>query len=216
MLRVQDLGMIPYRAAWALQEQIHSEVAAGGDGRLLLLEHPPVITIGRRPEGAKNLLASEESLSRLGVELVHSDRGGDITFHGPGQLVAYPIIRLNDHALSVGGYVRLLQETVIAALAEFGVKTHRDSDAIGVWTEDGAKICAIGVRIRRGISMHGLALNVSTDLSFFNLIVPCGLAGRPVTSLRKILGDSVPTMDRVKEQLAVALERELSAKLVRG
>jgi lipoyl(octanoyl) transferase len=201
MLRVEDLGTVPYRSAWALQEQIHEQVLAGGDERLLLLEHPPVITIGRRLEGSKNLLASEESLARLGVELVHSDRGGDITFHGPGQLVAYPIIRLNDHALSVGGYVRLLQDIVIAALAEFGVPAHRESDAVGVWTDDGAKICAIGVRIRRGISMHGLALNVTTDLSCFSLIVPCGLAGRPVTSLRKILGDAAPAMDVVKDAL---------------
>jgi lipoyl(octanoyl) transferase len=212
MLRVEDLGTVPYRSAWALQEQIHEQVLAGGDERLLLLEHPPVITIGRRPEGAKNLIASEESLARLGVELVHSDRGGDITFHGPGQLVAYPIIRLNDHALSVGGYVRLLQETVIAALAAFGVPSHREADAVGVWTDDGAKICAIGVRIRRGISMHGLALNVTTDLSSFNLIVPCGLAGRPVTSLRKILGDCAPAMDVVKAALTQAFRDALSSK----
>jgi lipoyl(octanoyl) transferase len=212
MLRVEDLGTVPYRSAWALQEQIHEQVLAGGDERLLLLEHPPVITIGRRPEGAKNLIASEESLARLGVELVHSDRGGDITFHGPGQLVAYPIIRLNDHALSVGGYVRLLQEIVIAALADFGVPSHRESDAVGVWTDDGAKICAIGVRIRRGISMHGLALNVTTDLSCFNLIVPCGLAGRPVSNLHKILGDRAPAMNVVKAALTQAFRGALSSK----
>jgi lipoyl(octanoyl) transferase len=212
MLRVEDLGTVPYRSAWTLQEQVHEQVLAGGDERLLLLEHPPVITIGRRPEGAKNLIASEESLARLGVELVHSDRGGDITFHGPGQLVAYPIIRLNDHALSVGGYVRLLQEIVIAALADFGVPTHREADAIGVWTDDGAKICAIGVRIRRGITLHGLALNVTTDLSCFNLIVPCGLVGRPVTSLRKILGEKAPTIDQMKSALTQAFRSALASK----
>jgi len=209
MLEVEDLGTVPYRQAWELQEKIHAQVAAGANERLLLLEHPPVITIGRRPDGAANLLTSEEALARLGVEFVHSDRGGDITFHGPGQLVAYPIIRLNDHKLSVGGYVRLLQEAVISALAEFGIKAHREDGAVGVWTADGAKICAIGVRIRRGISLHGLALNISTDLNFFNLIVPCGLAGKSVTSLKKILGDAAPAMDKVKHVLTGAMQNAL-------
>jgi lipoyl(octanoyl) transferase len=207
MLNVQDLGTIPYRDAWALQEKLHAQVAEGGDEHLLLLEHPPVITIGRRPEGAKNLLVSEEYLAGMGIELVHSDRGGDITYHGPGQLVAYPILRLNDHGLSIGGYVRMLQECVISALAELGVKANRQDGIIGVWTEDGAKICAIGVRIRRGISMHGLALNVSTNLDHFNLIVPCGLVGKPVTSLQKILGRAAPSMVRVKQIVAEAMQR---------
>jgi lipoyl(octanoyl) transferase len=206
MLIVQDLGTIPYRDAWALQEKLHAQVAEGGDEHLLLLEHPPVITIGRRPEGAKNLLVSEDYLANMGIELVHSDRGGDITYHGPGQLVAYPILRLNDHGLSIGGYVRMLQECVISMLAELGVKANRQDGIVGVWTEDGAKICAIGVRIRRGISMHGLALNVSTNLDHFNWIVPCGLVGKPVTSLKKISGDSTPTMEKVKAVLANAMK----------
>src|SRR5580658_10167218 len=121
MIETIDLGTLEYRQAWALQEKFHEQVAAGDSEKLLLLEHPPVITIGRREQGFEHLLAKPEDLKRLGVDLVHSDRGGDITFHGPGQIVIYPIIRLNDHALSVGGYVRALENAVIAALQSFAI-----------------------------------------------------------------------------------------------
>jgi lipoyl(octanoyl) transferase len=210
MLSVEDLGLMDYRRAWAYQETIHAAVAEGAPQRLLLVEHPPVITFGRRPETAANLLASQEQLAKLGVELVHSDRGGDITFHGPGQIVAYPIVRLADHGLSVGGYVRALENSVIAALANLGVEARRQNGAVGVWTRDGdrlAKIAAIGVRIRRGVSMHGLALNVRTDLSYFNLIIPCGLTDKSVTSLGKILPNPTPPLDQVKSVLVRALEQ---------
>ena len=197
-----------YRDAWALQERVHDDAVAGGEEQLLLVEHAPVITMGRRPGLAMNILAAAEALERAGVEVVESDRGGDVTFHGPGQLVAYPIVRLADHRLSVGGYVRRLQEIVIATLNDLGVPSQTDPGAIGVWTcgTNGAacelaKICAIGVRIRRGVSMHGLALNVTTDLRYFDLIVPCGLSGRAVTSLSKILGDQSPPMPQVKAAL---------------
>jgi lipoate-protein ligase B len=207
-MHVQDLGTMPYRQAWAVQQQMHAEVVAGGPERLLLVEHPPVITFGRRAQtwGRKNLVAPEQHLQQLGVELVESDRGGDVTFHGPGQIVAYPIVRLNDHMLSVGGYVRRLEQVVIATLAELGVAASTDPDAVGVWVRepDGqlAKICAIGVRIRRGVCMHGIALNVETDLRYFELIIPCGLAGRRVTSLRRLLGDATPELGLVKQTLA--------------
>ena len=208
---VQDLGTMRYRDAWTLQERIHEQVLAGGEEHLLLVEHPPVITLGRRPGLSRNILAAPDRLHQLGVEVVESDRGGDVTFHGPGQLVAYPIIRLNDHKLSVGGYVRRLQEIVIATLNDLGVPAQTDAAAIGVWTCDNecelAKICAFGVRIRRGVSMHGLALNVTTDLSYFDLINPCGL-NRPVTSLQSRLGDHFKqshSMDGVKR----ALSREM-------
>src|SRR5258706_2347025 len=174
---VQDLGRMAYREAWAAQEAAHEEVVGGSRERLLLVEHPPVITFGRRPDGEKNLVATPETLSELGVDLVHSDRGGDVTFHGPGQIVAYPIVRLSDHHLSVGAFVRRLQEIVVATLAEFQISAQNDESAIGVWVEEAgklAKICAFGVRIRKGVSLHGIALNVETDLSLFNLIVPCG------------------------------------------
>ena len=193
---VEDLKLMGYRQAWERQECAHEGVVAGGEERLLLVEHLPVITFGRRAEAAaKNLIASRERLAEMGVEVVESDRGGDITFHGPGQLVVYPIVRLNEHGLSVGGYVRRLEEVVIAALSDLAVSAKKD-EAIGIWVE-GKKICALGVRIKRGVSLHGVALNVSTELKYFNLIVPCGLAGKGVTSLEKVLGKA-PSMEKVK------------------
>ena len=200
----RDLGLLPYRGAWAIQEQTHAAVLAGGPETLLLVEHSPVITFGRRPGISRNLIASPDQLAQLGVEVVQSDRGGDITFHGPGQIVAYPIIRLLDHQLSVGAYVRRLQEAVIATLAELDLAAQTDPQAIGIWVPIAGqlhKICALGVRIRRGVSMHGIALNVNTDLSYFNLIVPCGLTGRPVTSIQQVLNGSAPSMEKVKAAL---------------
>jgi lipoyl(octanoyl) transferase len=212
---IQDLGTMPYRDAWAVQEAAHDEVIAGGAERILLVEHPPVVTFGRRAGVERNLLASSELLAEMGVEVVQSDRGGDITFHGPGQLVAYPIVRLIDHRLSVGGYVHGLEQAVTDTLADFGVVAQKDACAVGVWADDRtgsgtlAKLCAIGVRVRRGATLHGLALNVTTDLNYFNLIVPCGLACRPVTSLRKLLGESAPSIDAVKQSLTWHLNRWL-------
>ena len=206
-----------YRDAWALQQQAHAEVLAGEEERIFLVEHPPVITFGRRPGVDRNLVASDEQLAKLGVEVVPSDRGGDITFHGPGQLVAYPILKLIDHHLSVGGYVRRLEQAVIETLRSFGVPAQKDVCAVGVWVPNEqnvlAKVCAIGVRISRGASLHGLALNVTTDLNYFNLIVPCGLAGRPVTSLYTLLGDRAPSMDDVKRALKRSLIRTLTSDL---
>jgi len=206
---VHDLGTLAYRDAWARQECAHAEVVAGGEEQLFLVEHPRVITLGRRPGLSKNILAPAALLEQRGVEVVESDRGGDVTLHAPGQLVAYPIIRLSDHKLSVGGYVRRLQEIVIATLNDLGVPSQLDPGAVGVWTcpestSDTcnlAKLCAFGVRIRRGVSMHGLALNVKTDLSLFNLIVPCGITDRSVTSLQQLLGPRTPSMGAVKQSL---------------
>jgi lipoyl(octanoyl) transferase len=195
---VEDLKLMGYREGWERQECAHASVVEGGEERLLLVEHRPVITFGRRAEvAAKNLVASAEQLTEMGVVVVESDRGGDITFHGPGQLVVYPIVRLNDHGLSVGGYVRKLEEIMIGALEELGVEARKDEGAIGVWV-NGAKICALGVRIKRGVSLHGVALNVTTDLRYFDLIVPCGLAGRGVTSLKELLKTKAPAMEKVK------------------
>lgn len=207
-MKLIDLGTMGYRDAWARQEQVHAEVLSGGEEQLLLVEHPPVITFGRRAEiaGQKNLTTPREMLSMLGVEVIQSDRGGDVTFHGPGQIVAYPIVRLNDYGLSVGGFVRRLEETVMATLKSFDIPAQKDECAIGVWTPNKAgqlaKICALGVRIRRGVSLHGIALNVTTDLAYFNLIVPCGLPGRAVTSMKELLGDATPPIDVVKQKLA--------------
>ena len=208
---------MPYRDAWAAQESAHADVLADDEERILLVEHPPVITFGRRGPVAGNVLATDERLATMGVEVVQSDRGGDITFHGPGQIVAYPIVRLIDHRLSVGGYVRALERGVIDALKTLGIPARKDDCAVGVWAEDPpgsgtlAKVCAIGVRVRRGVTLHGLALNVTTDLSFFELIVPCGLAGRPVTSLQKLLGARTPAMEAVKTAVAQSLRPTLLA-----
>jgi lipoate-protein ligase B len=228
-MKVLDLGVIPYRQAWAIQERIHEEVSAGGEEHLLLLEHTPVITFGRRTEDARrNLLASADALARIGVEVVESDRGGDITFHGPGQLVAYPIVRLNDHGLSVGAYVHRLEDAVISALREMSVEAGKDQCAVGVWVErgnvkpenmkheecamgKGAKICAIGVRVKRGVTLHGLALNVETDLRYFELINPCGLS-RAVTSLREVLGDRALEIAKVKGIVSRSLIEALGAR----
>jgi lipoyl(octanoyl) transferase len=207
---VQDIGVMSYRHAWQLQEEAHEQVAAGATEIVFIVEHPPVITLGRREDSVKHLIASPQELRRNGVELVHSDRGGDITYHGPGQIVAYPIIRLADHGFSVSGYVHRLEAIIIAALAELDIEGLTDPQAIGVWVRDGselAKICAIGVRIRRGVSLHGLALNVTTDLSGFSRIVPCGLSSRGVTSIGKILGKNAPDLPSVKEILARHLQR---------
>jgi lipoyl(octanoyl) transferase len=205
---ITDLGRMDYRQAWTLQEKTHDEVLAGGVEQIFLVEHPPVITYGRRPGVDKNLVASPEYLATQGVDIVQSDRGGDITYHGPGQIVAYPIIRLIDHAFTVGSYVHTLEAIVVGLLAELGIEAAPDPKAVGVWTDaprGRAKICAIGVRIRRGVTLHGLALNVETNLSHFNWIVPCGLVGRPVTSLRQLKGEAAPSLETVKSLLATRL-----------
>src|SRR5690606_29440764 len=161
-----------------------------------------------------HVLATPGLLARHGVELVETDRGGDVTYHGPGQLVAYPIVDLNRVGLRLHEYMRALEGAVIAAVAGFGVAGERDPAATGVWVPgavrgESAKLCAMGVRVRRWVSMHGLALNVTTDLSHFGLIVPCGLAGRPVTSLHALLGDRCPPM----AEGTAAVVRALGAQL---
>jgi len=199
-MQISDLGQLDYRSAWTLQEQAHKKVIAGGEEQLFLVEHPPVITFGRRPGVSQNLIATPEQLKSRNVEVIESDRGGDITFHGPGQIVAYPIIRLADHKLSISGYVHKLEEIIITSLWAYGIESKADPAAVGVWV-DKAKIAAIGVRVRRGATLHGLALNVTTDLSFFDLIVPCGLTGRAVTSLQQLLPAQTPTVEQVKQTL---------------
>ncbi len=177
-----------------------------------------MITIGRHPGASRHLIASAEGLARHGVEVVETDRGGGITYHGPGQLVAYPILDLNLLNLGLHAYMRLLESAVIDAVARYGVVGQRDPSATGVWVDaeqqssSPAKLCAMGVRVRRWISMHGLALNVTTDLRHFDLIVPCGL-DRPVTSLREILGDRCPPMEDVKHALVESLTRAVAGAL---
>ena len=184
---------------------------------LLLVEHdPPVITVSRRPGAAEHVIAGDERLAQLGVQKVETDRGGDVTWHGPGQLVAYPILDLHRLDLRIHGYMRFLEQAVIDTLAGFGVQGLRDETATGVWVGEGSptrKICAFGVRVSRWATLHGLALNVCPDLGQFGLIVPCGLAGRPVTSLAAELGARAPGMAETKAalvgHLSGAVERRL-------
>lgn len=208
-LIVRDLGRVAYAEAFALQKELQQEVIARREqpadanpkalGYVLLVEHdPPVITVSRRKTARQHLIATPEQLAHAGVEVAETDRGGDITYHGPGQLVVYPIIDMNMLGLRMHGYMRLLEQCVIGTLAHFGIEGERDEAATGVWVKPGAKICAMGVRVSRWVTMHGLALNVTTNLQHFQLIVPCGLAGRPVTSMSQLLDEACPPMDAVK------------------
>jgi lipoyl(octanoyl) transferase len=183
--------LIPYSDALALQESLaerrkRDEIA----DQFLLLEHPHVITLGRAADPA-NVLADVATRRRLGVELVETGRGGDVTYHGPGQLVGYPIVKLLPGRQDIRRYVRDLQEVIIRAARDFGVKSEpRGGDFVGVWVGD-EKLAAIGIRISRWVTMHGFAFNVATNLDYFNLIVPCGIRGHGVTSLETLLGHPV-------------------------
>jgi lipoyl(octanoyl) transferase len=178
---VEDLGRMRYGEAFEIQSKIASERKQGlGVDRLLFVEHPHVITVGRDGH-RENLLAPEETLRRAGIELCETDRGGDVTYHGPGQIVAYPIMDLREWKRDVGAFVRGIEQVLIDTLADFGIRSRRIAGLRGVWTDAG-KIAAIGVHLSRWISTHGWALNVSTDLQYFQYIVPCGLA-KPVTSM---------------------------------
>jgi len=211
-LDVRDLGRLAYLDACAVQQQTHQHVLDGGRPTLLLVEHDPVITVSRRKSAAGNLLAEPQALARLGIDVQPTDRGGDITYHGPGQLVAYPILRLNDLRLNVGRYMRLLEQIVIDTLTQWDIHAHRDHCATGVWI-DNDKICAMGIRVRRNVTLHGLALNVDPDLSHFETIIPCGLHGRGVTSLKKLLGPKCPTMSDVKAALTATIQRHVNELL---
>lgn len=213
-MQIVDLGNLRWRDAWDIQQETHEKVLRGAEEVIYIVEHPHVITLGRQTEvSMKNVRYPREELAENGIDLEESDRGGNVTYHGPGQVVCYPIIRLPEHRLTVGKYVRTLQEAVIDCLGRCMLKGELDPTAVGVWVRDRselAKICAIGVRIKRGVSMHGIALNVETDLKYFELINPCGLGTRPVTSLRKVLGMRAPQMEHVKWLLANSLMQHLT------
>ena len=211
-LEVIDLESMPYLEALEFQRSRHAEVLQAREtgqqrGYLLFVEHdPPVVTVSRRPGAAGHVLAGEAALARVGIERVETDRGGDVTYHGPGQLVAYPIIDLNGLGLRIHGYVRLLEQAAIDTCGVFGLQAERDPGATGVWvdrptsSEDGVggrKIAAIGVRVSRWITMHGLSLNVDPDMSHYQHIVPCGLHDRGVTSMAREL-DTPKNMAEVK------------------
>ncbi|MBD5328553.1 MAG: lipoyl(octanoyl) transferase LipB [Bacteroides sp.] len=217
-----DFGLAPYREIWEMQRKLQNELIAKKKEKklikneyLLVGEHFPVYTLGFHGN-AENLLINEEALKAQGCECIRIERGGDITFHGPGQIILYPIIDLEKHNLGVKAYVSLLEESVLNLLRGYGIKGERVEGATGIWigkgTREERKICAIGVKISRGISMHGLALNVNTELSAFSAINPCGFADKGVTSMQKELGRNLE-MEEVKLNLSeiflTLLEKEI-------
>jgi lipoyl(octanoyl) transferase len=198
-INYQNLGIVDYKKAWDYQEELFANVLSHRDqpdrehsGYLLFCEHPHVYTLGKSGQNT-NLLISDEMLKQIGATYYHINRGGDITYHGPGQIVAYPIFDLESLKINLKDYIHKLEEVVIRTLQPYGISTSRLDNATGVWLDVGQKgkerkICAIGVRASRYVTMHGLAFNVNTNLDYFNYINPCGFVDKGVTSMEKELG----------------------------
>jgi len=231
----QDLGVMEYQAAWDYQEKLlqgnvsiksesylNGSVAPSSENLptkhyLLFTEHPPVYTLGKSGN-RENVLLDDEGMKEKKIAFFHTNRGGDITFHGPGQVVGYPIFDLEKFYTDIGRYLRDLEEVVIRLLADYGLKGERSSGETGVWIDPAIsgrarKICAIGVRSSRWVTMHGFALNVNTDLSYFNHIVPCGISDKTVTSLEKELGRTLP-LEEVKMGLRRHFEEVFNARIL--
>ncbi len=226
-----DLGLMPYQQAWDFQEKLLNKIIAQKleiakqpgnnflftDNYLLFVEHPHVFTLGK--SGSEdNMLANFIQLQTKNAEFIHTNRGGDITYHGPGQIVGYPILNLDYFAKGIRDYIEKLEEAIILCLKHYGIEGHRLAGATGVWLDPEVlgktrKICAMGVRVSRGVSMHGFAFNVNTDLSYFNLINPCGFTDKKVTSLRQELGKEIDINEVkmvLKEKLAEVFGMELA------
>src|SRR5215475_6849787 len=225
VINVLYLGRVEYSTALDLQQTVVHLVKQGRIGHtLLLLEHPPVITLGRNA-GMANIIASRDFLASQGIELHEADRGGDVTFHGPGQLVGYPIFDLRAFSPRVGAveFVRKLEEALIRACGDLGVVTGRIPGLTGVWTEEDppGKIAAIGVHISRAVTSHGFALNVTTNLDYFKLIVPCGISDKPVASLEQEMARSflsrdrkMPSLEELSQQVARNFSRVFEAQML--
>jgi lipoyl(octanoyl) transferase len=219
----RDLGLMDYKQAWDLQEGLHAEVVgrklAGVTGLhyLLFCEHEHVYTLGRSGD-EKNLLVDEEGLKKNEAVFYKNNRGGDITYHGPGQIVGYPILNLDEFFTDIHKYLRYLEEVIIKTVAEYGIVAGRIEGLTGVWIEGenkmrARKICAFGVRCSRWVTMHGFAFNVNTDLKYFGNIVPCGIQDKAVTSLEKELGRKID-MEEVKEKVKANFEQVFEVSLV--
>lgn len=227
-VRVQDLGQMPYKSCWTYQEALfqgiidqkranrNTEVEQQTQNYLLFVEHPPVFTLGKSGDMA-HLLLDAAKLKKEGIEFYKSNRGGDITYHGPGQIVGYPILDLDHFFTDIHRYLRTLEEVMIAVLAEYEIKATRSPGETGVWLDVGTpfarKICALGVRASRWVTMHGFALNVNTHLPYFDYIVPCGIQGKGVTSLEKELGRQVP-IEEVQGIILHYFSRQFDATLL--
>lgn len=236
----RDLGLMDYKTAWDYQEKllqesvrkksvVYSLESEAGDTvitthdsqltthhYLLFVEHPPVYTLGKSGN-IENVLINEEMRTKKGIEFFRTNRGGDITFHGPQQIVGYPILDLEKFETDIGKYLRKIEEVIIQTLADYGIKGDRSPGETGVWIDPDIKgkerkICAIGVRTSRWVTMHGFAFNVNTDLSYFNFIVPCGISNKQVTSLEKELGHKVD-MDEAKEKVKRNFEKVFGVEL---
>lgn len=219
----EDLGVVDYQQAWDYQERLLQQNLAakksGGETthHLLFIEHPPVYTLGKSGR-MEHVLLDEQQRIEKGIQFFHTNRGGDITFHGPEQIVGYPILDLEKFYTDIGRYLRALEEVIIIALAEYGLVAGRSPGETGVWLDaqtkgNERKICAMGVRCSRWITMHGFALNVNTDLHYFNHIIPCGIRAKGVTSMQAELKKPVPVND-VKASLKRAFETVFDAALL--
>lgn len=234
----RDLGYMRYKEAWDYQEKLlqqnidiktklrewedRGQVEARMNDmetrhHLLFVEHPPVFTLGKSGD-MNNVLLSEENMAKLGIDFFRINRGGDITFHGPEQLVGYPILDLEKFYTDIGKYLRNIEEVIILTLADYGLKADRSQGETGVWLDPNKpgyerKICAIGVRTSRWITMHGFALNINTNLDYFNMIIPCGIQGKQVTSLEKELGRKLD-MNEVKEMVKKNFEKVFDVQIV--
>ena len=229
-VRFADLGNVTYREAWDLQEAIFTEVVdrktanrklpegerVPTQDTLLFVEHPHVYTLGKSGD-LGNLLADDERLKAINAEFFKTNRGGDITYHGPGQLVGYPILDLDEYFTDIHRYLRTLEEVIIATLADYGLSGDRSPGETGVWLDVGTpfarKICAMGVRASRWVTMHGWAFNLNTDLRYFEYIIPCGIKDKAVTSLQRELGRAVDEVE-VKERVAGHFTRHFEVDLV--
>ena len=192
---ILDLGLSDYNDTWKLQKKLQSKRILGEiEDHLLLVEHPPVFTLGKNASKQHIINNSED------VSIIQTDRGGNITFHGPGQLVCYPILDLNHYKRSITWYMRELEQLIIDVLGEYDIKASRKKGLTGTWVKD-KKIAALGVRISRWVTMHGFSLNINPDLNFYKNIIPCGIKEYGVTSMAKIMGNEVPSMDEVKTKM---------------
>jgi len=222
---LQDLGRKPYKQTWDYQEELLQQKIKARQANetvadyLLFVEHDAVYTLGKNGK-EKNLLINKQILQQKGIEYFHINRGGDITFHGPQQLVGYPILDLANYKTDLGWYLRSLEEVIILTISEYGLKGERSTGETGVWLDASVKgkerkICAMGIRCSRWVTMHGFALNVNVDLNYFSFITPCGIQDKTVTSIQKELEHNV-SMDEVKQKLARNFERVFDARISSG